>query len=119
MKREQELIDVISKLRNTINPMIGHPENPFDEHHLRDMVELADEHLDKSKNYYALFDVDAGDYSIVGLNFTDEEAIRKDLIDNQEPQFDEESDFQEFKKMTLEQMCAHLNYSIEKDTQPF
>jgi hypothetical protein len=51
MAKKKELIDVIGKLRACIKPMIGHPENPFDETYLQELVDLADEHLDTGTVY--------------------------------------------------------------------
>lgn len=116
--KEKELIDIIAKLRNTIHPMIGHPENPFDEQYLQEMVDLADEQLDTSTVYYAVSDLSEGDYLATGLNFTDKEEVRKGLLELNEPQMEDE-DFEKLKEMSLEDICSHFGYELDKDTQPF
>lgn len=120
-KKEKQLIDVIAKLRNTINPMIGHPENPFDENYLQKMVDLADEFIDTSTTYYAIYDPSTsgcGDYLATGFNFTDKEEVRKGLLELNEPQMEDE-DFEKLKEMSLEDICSQFGYTLETDTQPF
>jgi hypothetical protein len=123
MAKKKELIDVIGKLRACIKPMIGHPENPFDETYLQELVDLADEHLDTGTVYYALFSEEVsncGDYLVYGYNFTDKEKIRQDLIKNKnELDFDTDEEFDNFDSLSLEEMCEFLKFELEKDTQPF
>lgn len=119
--KEKEIIDALTKLRNTIHPMIGHPENPFDEKYLQEMVDLADEYIDTSTVYYAIYDPSTsgcGDYLATGFNFTDKEQVRQGLLDLNEPQMEDE-DFETLKKMSLEDICSHFGYELEKDIQPF
>lgn len=108
-------LEIIASLRNTIRPMIGHPENPFDENHLQEQVSLADEVLASETKYYAVYSCEVSDYLIYGLNFTDKEKVREDLLHGNK----NHKDFEKMETMNLEELCAHLNCELHDDTQPF
>ena len=117
MTREEKLLNTISKLRNAIRPMIGHPENPFDEDYLQEIVDLADEHIDTTVTYFAVFSPEDRDYLIYGYNLTDSEKAKEDLLSNQRCLSDEYID--KLSKMTLEEAVKDLGYELETDTQSF
>ena len=70
----------------------------------------------KQKLFYAIYDNECGVYIETGYNYDNLTDVRQALIDLLAGQVDDDSDYMLMSKMSLENLLAHLNYSLYSDT---